>query len=244
MKFAARSDRGLVREQNEDSYRIIDCSSNTPFVFIVADGMGGHNCGEIASRMTVEYISDTVDQGSLDFHSSDDMEQALNEIVKGANKAVIEASLEQPETSGMGTTMTMAVIYENKVTLAHVGDSRVYLVRAGSIRQLTEDHSYIGELVKNGTITIEEAKMHPSKHVITRAVGSSPALEADIMSLECEKDDIFVLCTDGLTNKLEEDEILDIAVNNDPDGACTELVNAAKSKGGEDNITVIVIKCG
>jgi 23S rRNA (adenine2503-C2)-methyltransferase len=244
LRFAAESDRGLVREINEDCYRIIKGSSRTPFVFIVADGMGGHNCGEIASRMTVEYISDAVEQGVLDFGSAEDMEKALNGIVKGANKAVIEASLEQPETSGMGTTMTMAVIYKNTVTVAHVGDSRVYLVRAGNIRQLTEDHSYIGELVRNGTITREEAKEHPSKHVITRAIGSSTELEADIVSLEYEKDDIFVLCTDGLTNKLEEDEILDMVVGNEPAGACAKLVNAAKSKGGEDNITVIVIKIG
>jgi serine/threonine protein phosphatase PrpC len=244
LRFAAESDRGLVREINEDCYRIIKGFSRTPSVFIVADGMGGHNCGEIASRMTVEYISGAVEQGLLDLGSREDMEEALNEIVKGANKAVIEASLEQPEMSGMGTTMTMAVICGNIVTVAHVGDSRVYLVRAGNIRQLTEDHSYIGELVRNGTITREEAKEHPSKHVITRAIGSSTALEADIVSLECEKDDIFVLCTDGLTNKLEEDEILDIAAGNEPDGACTKLINAAKSKGGEDNITVIVIKIG
>ncbi|MGE5613403.1 MAG: Stp1/IreP family PP2C-type Ser/Thr phosphatase [Bacillota bacterium] len=243
MKFAARSDRGLVRELNEDSYRIISGSSGTPFVFIVADGMGGHNCGEVASKMTVEYIKNTVERGGFSLGSPEDVEEAFREIVIGANKAVFEASLEQPGTSGMGTTLTMAVIYGNKVTVAHVGDSRLYLVREGNIRQLTEDHSYISELVKNGTLTIEEAKMHPNKHVITRAIGTSSALDVGIMSFDYEEGDIFVLCTDGLTNKLEEYEILDVIANNEPDEACEKLVDIAKSKGGEDNITVIVIKC-
>jgi serine/threonine protein phosphatase PrpC len=243
LKFAARSDRGLVRELNEDSYGIISGSSEIPFVFIVADGMGGHNCGEVASRMAVEYVKSTVERCGFSLVSSEDAEEAFKEIVKGANNAVLEASLEQPETAGMGTTLTMAAIFGKKVTVAHVGDSRLYLVRGGDMRQLTEDHSYISELVKNGTLTIEEAKIHPKKNIITRAIGTSPALDVDTLSLDYEEGDIFVLCTDGLTNMLEEHEILDVAVNNEPGDACEKLVDFAKSRGGEDNITVIVIKC-
>lgn len=243
MKFYAETDRGLVREINEDSYNVISGGADAPHVFIIADGMGGHNCGEIASREAVEYISDSIARESNRFMSVESRETELRKLVEDTNSAVYQKSLERPEANGMGTTLTMALVIGKAMAVAHVGDSRLYLARAGGIRQVTEDHSYIEELVKKGSLTREEAENHPRKNVITRAIGCLPELKVDILSLTIEKDDIFILCTDGLTNMLGEDEIYETVKDNDPDAACIQLVDAAKKQGGEDNITVIVIKC-
>ncbi|MFY9568115.1 MAG: Stp1/IreP family PP2C-type Ser/Thr phosphatase [Acetivibrionales bacterium] len=241
LKYAAGTDKGLLRDINEDSYMIIPGCSDTFCAFVIADGLGGHNCGEIASRMAVEYIRDDFgDGGGFD---CEDAGGRLEELFRRVNAAVYEKSLGSAEVSGMGTTLTMAVIAGSSLTAAHVGDSRLYLIRNGAISQLTEDHSYIGELVRKGTLTKEEAENHPRKNVITRAIGSSPDLEVDIISQQIEADDIYILCTDGLTNMVSESEIADIAAGSEPEHACAKLIEAANRQGGEDNITVIVIKC-
>lgn len=239
--YAAETDKGIVRELNEDSCAIIPVSAESSCVFVIADGMGGHNCGELASRLAVEYIKDNL---HIEACTDDSViPRELENIVKKANAAVYEKSLESDEVSGMGTTLTMAVITGKKLTAAHVGDSRLYLVRAGSIKQLTEDHSYIGELVRQGTLTKEEAEKHPRKNVITRAIGCTSEILVDIISYDIEDGDIFVLCTDGLTNMVSEQDILQIVGSSEPEAACAKLIEAANRNGGEDNITVIVIKC-
>ncbi len=243
MKFAAGTDRGLIRELNEDSYRILPDSSQSPCVFIIADGMGGHNCGEVASRMAVDHLSESIINEGIGIWSRGDVGAELRKFVEDTNRAVFDKSLERPEANGMGTTLTAAVINENTITVAHVGDSRLYLIRNGKMIQLTEDHSYIGELVKNGSLTREEAEHHPGKNIITRAIGSSPDLEVDILTSDIEMEDIFLLCTDGLTNMIGENEIYNVIVSCEPEKACPGLIEAARAKGGEDNITVIVIKC-
>ncbi len=243
LRFAAGTDRGLVRDGNEDSYRIIEKSSQNPYVYIIADGMGGHNCGEVASRMAVDYISKCVEQDGRRLLSPQGMEREIRRMVEDTNASIFETSLQKPEASGMGTTLTMAVITGERVVVAHVGDSRLYLIHDEVIEQITEDHTYIWELIKNGSLTREEAEFHPRKHVITRAIGTSPDLEIDMLDLETERGDILLLCTDGLTNMICDDEIYRILKSNEPEAACEALIEAAKSKGGEDNITVIVIKC-
>jgi protein phosphatase len=243
LKYAAGTDKGLIRETNEDSCNIIRDSRNDIYAFIIADGMGGHNCGEIASGTAVEYISAYFEDHAGDFLSAADRGAALKELVQDANSQVWEKSLESPETNGMGTTLTMAVVAGNTATVAHVGDSRLYLVREGRLQQVTNDHSYIEELVRKGTLTREEADNHPGRNIITRAIGSSPELEVDIFSLTMLINDILVLCTDGLTNMVGEDEIGETAQSNDPEAACKQLIEAANRNGGEDNVTVIVIKC-
>jgi len=240
LRFAAGTDKGLVRDTNEDSFRIIPESSKNPCVVIIADGMGGHNCGEVASKMTVDYISEFIDRKGSMLFSCPDIGEEIKKLVGGANTAVFEASLARPEASGMGTTLTMAVIVGTKVTVAHVGDSRLYMGRSDKFQQMTQDHSYIEELIKNGTLTREEAERHPRKHVITRAIGSSKDLEVDILDFEAQKGDILLLCTDGLTNMICENEIYNIIKDSEPQKACDQLIEAAKSRGGEDNITVIV----
>jgi protein phosphatase len=243
LKYAAGTDKGLIRETNEDSCNIIRDSRNDIYAFIIADGMGGHNCGEIASGTAVEYISAYFEDHAGDFLSAADRGAALKELVQDANSQVWEKSLESPETNGMGTTLTMAVVAGDTATVAHVGDSRLYLVREGRLQQVTNDHSYIEELVRKGTLTREEADNHPGRNIITRAIGSSPELEVDIFSLTMLINDILVLCTDGLTNMVGEDEIGETAQSNDPEAACKQLIEAANRNGGEDNVTVIVIKC-
>ncbi len=242
LRYAAGTDRGILRDVNEDSYMIIPGCSQTCCAFVIADGLGGHNSGEIASRLAVEYIRDNI---GLDDGSAEDeaLGERLEALVKQANTAVYEKSLESDDVSGMGTTLTMAVIRENTLTAAHVGDSRLYLIRGGALIQLTEDHSFIGELVRKGTLTREEAENHPRKNVITRAIGSSPDLLVDIIKQDIENGDILILCTDGLTNMVSEEEILSTTLGSEPEEACAKLIEAANRQGGEDNITVIVIKC-
>jgi serine/threonine protein phosphatase PrpC len=242
LKFAAGTDKGLLREINEDSCMIIPGCSSSPYAFIIADGMGGHNCGEIASRMAVEYVSEFMRSNGSKL-GRDNMQQELRSVVEQANRAVYEKSLESDEYSGMGTTLTIAVIDGETLTAAHVGDSRLYMVRDGEIRQLTEDHSYIGELLRSGSLTREEAEKHPGRNIITRAVGCSPEILVDVVSQEIMKNDIFILCTDGLTNMICDNEISGIVRENSPEEACSRLIEAANRQGGDDNITVIVIKC-
>jgi len=242
LKYAAKTDRGLVRELNEDSYKIIVGDNSSYFAFVVADGMGGHKCGELASRVAVEYISDSIERDPHNLILPETRSEALKKIVEGTNAAVYQKSLEVPEASGMGTTLTMAVVTQSDITVAHVGDSRLYIVRDETIRQITEDHSYIEELIKKGTITRDEAENHPQKNIITRAIGSSLDIDIDITSMEITSGDIFVLCTDGLTNMVSCDQIMKTVIENEPEEACEQLVEAAKRNGGDDNITVIVIK--
>lgn len=161
MKYAAGTDRGLLRDINEDSYMIIPGCSDTSCAFVIADGLGGHNSGEIASRMAVEYIRDNLDAAGC--FDGENASEKLEALVKKVNTAVYERSLGGAEVSGMGTTLTMAVITGSTLTAAHVGDSRLYLIRNGVIRQLTDDHSYIGELVRQGKLTREEAEKHPGR---------------------------------------------------------------------------------
>lgn len=242
MKFAARTDKGRHRELNEDSYNIISGYGEVPAVFIIADGMGGHNSGEIASKAAVDYISGAILNSPGRLTPDNGVIDEIKKLIEETNASVYEKSLEMPENSGMGTTMTVAAAVGGVMYIGHIGDSRLYLIRDGNLKLLTTDHSFIEEMVRNGSMTREEAKSHPRKHVITRALGCTPEVEADAYSCRMETGDTYVLCTDGLTNMLGEDEIAELASGSAPDAACEELVKRANDNGGEDNITVIVIK--
>jgi protein phosphatase len=213
-----------------------------PDAFVIADGMGGHKSGEIASKIAVEHISNAIESSIGLFSGDKDAADYLKMLLEETNRVVYEKSLEYTGNNGMGTTLTVAVIIGKTMYIGHIGDSRLYLIRNGAINRVTTDHSYIEELVKNGTITRQEADRHPDRNIITRALGCSNKLEVDIYTLEIEPSDSFLLCTDGLTNMLTEDEIMSIVCNNAPEAACEELVKRANQNGGEDNITVIVIK--
>ncbi len=243
MRFGVKSDRGRVRELNEDSYKVITGKDGIPDTFIVADGMGGHNSGELASHMAVDLSEEYL----LKFLNDDGGEEStvsfICSLVAEVNKSIFLKAKESEENYGMGTTFVIGILLGNKLYIGHVGDSRAYLIRNGVLERLTTDHSYIEELIKNGSLTREEAKNHPKKNIITRALGCEENVAVDTYSVDFKDDDILVLCTDGLTNMLNENEILSIIYDSDePQYSCDELVRLANEKGGEDNITVILVK--
>lgn len=242
MKYGMKSHKGMIREINEDFCDAITGSSLMKAAYIIADGMGGHSAGEIASKMAVEYISNKIKENEKDF-SEDNIGEFLNNVIKEANDAIYEKSKTPGPYLGMGTTLIVAIFLSGNIYIGHVGDSRVYMIRNREIEQLTTDHSYVEELVKNGSLSRTEAEKHPQKNIITRAIGCFESVEADICTYEVHKDDIFILCTDGLTNMLTDDRILEIVSNNeDPQSTCDELIKQANINGGEDNITVIIIQ--
>ncbi len=228
LMWGARSDVGCVRPHNEDSYLV-----QSP-LFCVCDGMGGHAAGEVASSIAVETIAKTAPQ------SADAARLAA--AVEAANAAVIEAALNGLGKPGMGCTATCAYIENDTLAIAHVGDSRAYLLHEGTLIRVTRDHSYVEELVDAGEITADEARVHPNRSVITRALGSDPAMYADHFTLHIEEGDRLILCSDGLSSMIPDSDIENIATQSSTAQICVDnLVDAALAAGGHDNVTVVVV---
>ena len=228
LAWGARTDIGLVRSHNEDSFLV-----QAP-VFAVCDGMGGHAAGEVASSIAVETIA-----ANAPLHADDVL---LGAAVEAANAKVIEGAKTGKGKPGMGCTASCILVEKNKVAIAHVGDSRIYLLHAGALVRLTHDHSYVEELVDAGEITADEARVHPSRSIITRALGNDPDMYADHFTLEVTTGDRIIICSDGLSSMVEDSEIEDIAVSCvDPQTAADNLVSAALAGGGHDNVTVVVV---
>lgn len=228
LMWGARSDVGCVRPHNEDSYLV-----QSP-LFCVCDGMGGHAAGEVASSIAVETIAKTAPQ------SADAARLAA--AVEAANAAVIEAALNGLGKPGMGCTATCAYIENDTLAIAHVGDSRAYLLHEGTLIRVTRDHSYVEELVDAGEITADEARVHPNRSVITRALGSDPAMYADHFTLHVEEGDRLILCSDGLSSMIPDSDIENIATQSSTAQICVDnLVDAALAAGGHDNVTVVVV---
>ena len=228
LMWGARSDVGCVRPHNEDSYLV-----QSP-LFCVCDGMGGHAAGEVASSIAVETIAKTAPQ------SADAARLAA--AVEAANAAVIEAALNGLGKPGMGCTATCAYIENDMLAIAHVGDSRAYLLHEGTLIRVTRDHSYVEELVDAGEITADEARVHPNRSVITRALGSDPAMYADHFTLHVEEGDRLILCSDGLSSMIPDSDIENIATQSSTAQICVDnLVDAALVAGGHDNVTVVVV---
>jgi serine/threonine protein phosphatase PrpC len=225
------SDTGRQRTANEDSY-----FAGSP-VFAVADGMGGAQAGEVASRLAAAALKES---GSRTLGG----EQRISDLIQEANRRVYDRSSTDPNTSGMGTTITVALVENGNVAFGHVGDSRAYLIRDGTMEQVTEDHSLVNELMKSGKLSPEEAEAHPQRSVITRALGTDPDVDADTFTIEAKTGDVFLLCSDGLTDMVGEREILELVERNrqDLDVALKSLVRAANRSGGEDNITVVAFE--
>ena len=229
MRVGSKTDRGRVRELNEDALGYHD------HLFAVADGMGGHEAGEIASAIAVESI----------LASDMDLEpkKALESAVLQANQAILDRIDLQPELAGMGTTLVVLTFREDQAYVAHVGDSRIYLLSQNSLQQKTQDHSLVAELVKNGGLTEAEAKSHPQRNILTRALGAKGELEIEINSFPVTNGDKVLLCTDGLTGMLQDIEIRELlSQTKDPQEIAENLVRAANEKGGNDNISVIIIE--
>jgi PPM family protein phosphatase len=226
--YARASDTGKKRRRNEDSYVV------APPLFAVADGMGGAQAGEVASKLAAAALKETHPDSASDA-------ERVTALIQEANRRVYERAHSDPATSGMGTTMTVAIVDGAQVTIGHVGDSRAYVVRGGRLEQLTEDHSLVNELLKSGKLSQEEAETHPQRSVITRAVGTDPDVDVDAFTVEAGEGDLFLLCSDGLTDMVTDAEILELVERHrdDLDRATNALVSAANRGGGEDNITVI-----
>src|SRR5205807_4112284 len=199
-------------------------------------GMGGAQAGEVASRLAAAALKES--------GAATGGEERIYDLIQEANRRVYDRSSTDPSTSGMGTTITVALVENGNVAFGHVGDSRAYLIRAGQMEQLTEDHSLVNELLKTGKLSREEAETHPQRSVITRALGTDPDVDVDTFSVRAENGDLFLLCSDGLTDMVSEDAILDVVERNrrDMDGALRALVKAANRGGGVDNITVVAFE--
>ena len=241
MRAFAKSDVGKLRDTNEDSYYISNVDDEIK-IFILADGMGGYNGGEIASKLAV---STALSYIQTNFANTPKEKEDILNLVKSAmeyaNMVVYEKSNNEKELTGMGTTLEVCLIYNNKVYIGHVGDSRIYRIRKEFIRKLTHDHSYVQKLVKDGTITEEEARNHPKKNMLMKALGCTAFLEPDVTVKGFIKDDIILMCSDGLSNMLDDEEIYEI-IRQEGTLAAEKLVEKANENGGYDNITAIVIR--
>lgn len=229
IRVGAATDVGRVREHNEDAYL-----TQEP-VFAVADGMGGHQAGEVASKIALDVIQDT------DLADGRDLAGAVRE----ANRAVLDKAAEDKALAGMGTTLTLLMARDDQLRLAHVGDSRAYLLRDGELRMLTEDHTLVSRMVREGKLTPEEAQIHPQRSILTRALGVEVEVEVDVGTHGVRPGDRILICSDGLTSMVPEDEIREIlSTNDDPQSASDALVEAANAAGGQDNITAVVLDFG
>jgi PPM family protein phosphatase len=227
------TDTGKKRRRNEDEYVV------APPLFAIADGMGGAQAGELASSLAAGAVRD-------DERVSGSGERRVAELIQEANRRVYQRSSQDASASGMGTTMTVALVEDGAVVFGHVGDSRAYLIRDGRLEQLTEDHSLVAELVRSGKLSPEEAGTHPQRSVITRALGTDPDVDVDTFSIPTHAGDLFMLCSDGLTSMVEDGAILEAAEKNRDDlqSAVKALIRAANKGGGEDNITVVLFEIG
>jgi PPM family protein phosphatase len=230
LRYAAKSDVGRVRQGNEDSYLVQEP------LFVVADGMGGHLAGDVASRMAVDVL-----MHDLDTRTDVDRE-ALVSAVQHANEVIFEESQNNPDLSGMGTTCTAVYLNGREARIAHVGDSRAYLLRSGTLSQLTDDHTLVNRMVKEGRIRPEDAERHPQRSIITRALGVDSSVKVDYKTLDLNGGDRLLLCSDGLTSMIDVSTIKRVlGESDDLDGAAERLVHLANEAGGEDNITVVLV---
>jgi protein phosphatase len=237
LRAAARTDVGRRRAVNEDRYALAPDLG----LYLVADGMGGHTAGQLASHLAAQAAVDAL--RALEAAEAS-LTEKLRYAVAASNRAIYATARAKPELAGMGTTLVAVLLGDERLALAHVGDSRAYLVRGGRIRQLTDDHSLVAELVRRREISRRDARGHPHRHVLTRALGVRRSVQADLAELTPTPGDTFILCSDGLTGHVDDAEIARISAGeSDLDAACGTLVDLANARGGEDNITVLVVRC-
>jgi len=234
---AGNTDVGVVRSGNEDSF-LLDCAKG---LFIVADGMGGHAAGEVASEMAVQIVAKEL--GSLRGLSDGEAAARMRSAIRKANAAIFDRTLAEHDKRGMGTTTTVMVLFSRRYLIGQVGDSRAYLLREGELLQLTKDHSYVQEQVDAGLLTPEQARTHPYSNVITRCVGANEDVAPDVYFGNLEQGDVVLLASDGLTGMLEDNQIATImGAEENPEGAVNKMIADANRRGGLDNITAIVVR--
>ncbi len=239
MLNVARTSVSKKRKMNQDNYYV----SSDGTLNVLADGMGGYAGGEVASRIateaTVKYLKENFDKNNE--YQKEDILKIMNNAIQYANLEVFHKSREVEELDQMGTTLEICLIYKDRVYIAHIGDSRIYRIRKGIMRKITKDHSYVQTLVEDGTITKEEAEHHPKKNMLMKALGCEEKIEPDIMVKGFQEGDIILICSDGLTNMVSEQQIFNV-ISNNIDNAADELIREANNNGGADNITLIIIR--
>ncbi len=251
--MAGLTDPGKMRRNNEDSYAIVPEIG----LAVVADGMGGHLAGEVASGIAVDLVTRNLTEifatlpaakksPQKDFEADSTEVSSVRDAIRLANSAIFETSTTRPECAGMGSTIVVAVFYTNKICVAHVGDSRLYRFRNDALEQITEDHSMVQELLSRGFITAEEARVSSNKNVVTRALGVDAEVQPDISEQTLKEGDVYLLCSDGLTDVLSDAEIKQLLMKYraDLDSAIQHLVAEANIKGGPDNVSVVLVRTG
>ncbi len=240
MRIVAKTDKGNVRDSNQDAYAVGEFSDEVVWS-VVCDGMGGAAGGNIASALAVKVISDKINASYRDQMRDGSIKNMLDSALTAANIEVFDFAEAQPELRGMGTTVVCAIVRDNQAYIAHAGDSRAYVINNGSIRQITTDHSMVQDLLLRGQITPEEAEHHPNKNIITRAVGVDKGIEIDFEQIDLDDKDTLLLCTDGLSNYVSNEEMLELMSDGKHYAFADRLVKKANENGGGDNITVVVI---
>ncbi len=240
MKISAKTDVGMVRSSNQDSYAAGDLTSEVSWA-VVCDGMGGANGGNIASEAAVKVISEKLSSGYHIGMNDNSVKNLLISSVEAANITIYSMARNNEELSGMGTTVVLAVRNADTLYIANVGDSRIYVVSETDITQVTTDHSVVQMMIDNGEISLEEAKDHPKKNVITRALGVDPEVRIDYSQEQLNENDLVLLCTDGLTNYVENDAIFEICKTSDKYQVADKLVELANENGGGDNVTAVTV---
>lgn len=240
MRIVAKTDKGNVRDSNQDAYAVGEFSDEVVWS-VVCDGMGGATGGNIASALAVKVISDKINASYRNQMRDSSIKNMLDSALTAANIEVFDFAEAQPDLRGMGTTVVCAIVRDNQAYIVHAGDSRAYVINNGNIRQITTDHSMVQDLLLRGKITPEEAEHHPNKNIITRAVGVNKAIEIDFEQIDLEDDDILLICTDGLSNYVSNDEMLELMSDGKHYAFADRLVKKANENGGGDNITVVVI---
>ncbi len=230
---------GAKRKINQDAClaAMIDNHGKEYYIFAAADGLGGHRSGEIASQLAINYISENLYKVN-DYFSYSDMDHFINEV----NSEIVRSSIHNPELSGMATTLTLCILDDKNLSITQIGDSRAYKITKDSITRLTKDHSLVQILLDEGRLDDSSVQDHPQRNVITRALGTDSRVKIDLYNYEIDPDDIYLVCTDGLYNMVNETKILDIVNNNNLQDAVKELINLANKNGGNDNITVLLFK--
>jgi PPM family protein phosphatase len=242
VSIGAKTDLGRVRENNEDKFEFLISSDEAVLasrgqVFVVCDGMGGHAAGQIASELAAKTFIDVYLS-----HPGQDVKDALVSALNAANRYVFLVSQSVPSRRGMGTTFTGLILVQDQAYVVQVGDSRMYRLRGEVLTQITHDHTYMDEMIRNGVLTPEQASVHPQKHVLTRAVGVEEQVLCDVFQFTIEEGDTYFLCSDGILNHVQDAEILSILLNNGPGAAAWKLVGQALVGGGSDNATALVLK--
>lgn len=241
MKIVGKTDIGMVRETNQDAFKIVALGQSAGFA-LVCDGMGGVNGGDRASSIAKSEISESIKASFAEGMDEGEIRNVMLRAIDAANQKIYRTAREHPDLTGMGTTVVLAILYGGRAYVAHVGDSRLYRFQGGGLEQLTKDHSRVQELVDRGMITQEEARVHPEKNMITRAVGIGPDVNVDFLTVPFRLGDRLLLCSDGLSNVCADEEIADVLKAQRAEQAVETLIKLANMGGGNDNITVVIVE--